>query len=304
MNLFDKQFVHILWDDTLLDKPCFYADSIGALIKIVNNNMLNYKSILIKSSGCIDFPFRVLNDNTVYRFAYYDPNYEFKCAYNAGKAIQYMDSNGYWQDCVPNWNTKDKYRVKPDKCYVGINKQKKLTWDVNPATYKHVYASFDSELDACKWIDEHKKFVPVMRAFEKGLSIEYKVKGGVWTKASTPSWDLRYRYRVKPDYEIHSCIDCKYCKYCNTAPLRGPCANCYSIHSDGDHDGFIQRKRKRMTNRQLAKWLADGNGQKIEGKNKFVYTTYAYKDGDSTPCRKGVLIRGWNETEWHEPEVE
>ena len=63
-------------------------------------------------------------------------------------------------------------------------------------------------------------------------------------------------------------------------------------------------KKRRMTNYELAKWLAEGNGQKREGENNFLYTTYAYKDGDSKPCRKGVIIRGWNETEWHEPEVE
>lgn len=58
-----------------------------------------------------------------------------------------------------------------------------------------------------------------------------------------------------------------------------------------------------MTNRELAKWLTEGKGQKREGTNKLVYTTYAYKGGDDEPCRKGIMIRAWNETEWHEPDV-
>lgn len=115
---------------------------------------------------------------------------------------------------------------------------------------------------------------------------------------------MQLRYRVKPRAK-ESCGDCSICKYGGVSPKDHSCKGCYAIDPfDGNHDGFVQKNTKRrMTNRELAKWLADGNGQKIEGKNKFVYTTYAYKDGDSTPCRKGVLIRGWNETEWHEPEV-
>ena len=268
--LFDKQFVHVIWDDALLRKPCFYADKMVDLIKYVENNITPFKGIVIKTND-VNFPFAPPDCDMGYRFAYCDPNYELKRAYNEGKTIQCRSSMGNWYDCEPDWNTKDMYRVKPavyyvrpTKYYVGIGPQKTLTWDFDPATYKHVYAYFDSGIDASKWIEEHKKFVPVMCAFERGLTVEYKRRGDDWCIAATPSWDLQLRYRVKPN----------------------------------------AKSKRRMTNRELAKWLADGNGQKIEGLNKFVYTTYAYKDGDNVPCRRGVLIRGWNETEWHEPEME
>ena len=74
----------------------------------------------------------------------------------------------------------------------------------------------------------------------------------------------------------------------------------------------MEVKKRRMTNRELSKWLAHGNGEWTD-KSKdpfqihcFIYqNTYSYEhDTDNAPVKKGYMIRGWDETEWHEPEVE
>lgn len=278
MELFDKKFVYFMWDDELKGKECFYDDNIEGLRDTVNKNKTDFKSCLEPNTS--DYPFRpILRGKTCcsWRFAYYDPNYECKVAYSEGKKIQHRRKGEKdWYESTPARDSRYEYRIKPVTYYVGIGTRGKLTWDFVATTYKHVYASFDNLQDADKWIAAHKKFVPVMRAFEKGLTIEYKVKASNWAEASTPSWDLTLRYRVKPTHTKKA--------------LHSAC--------------FMTSKKRRMTNRELAKWLAEGKGQIIEGLGKFVRTTYVYKDGDNTPCYKDVMIRAWNETEWHAPEVE
>lgn len=302
MELFDKKFVYFMWDDELRGKECFYDDNIDGLRKSVDENDTDFKGCLEPNTS--DYPFRpILRGKTCcsWRFAYYDPNYECKVAYSEGKKIQHRRKGEKdWYESTPAWDPRYEYRIKPVKYYVGIGINKTLTWHSDTMAYKHVYASFDSTQDADKWIYEHKKFVPVMRAFEKGLPIEYKYSGGDWAEASTPSWDLRLRYRVKPVYNSLANKPrgkCYTCRHKDKEFREEPCSKCFD-------SSRWEPKKRRMTNRELAKWLAEGNGQKIDDSNKFAYTAYAYKDDDNAPCRKDVMIRAWNETEWHEPEVE
>jgi hypothetical protein len=107
--------------------------------------------------------------------------------------------------------------------------------------------------------------------------------------------DLKFRVKTDFDSDCLLGINDEFCFY-RFVTEQGRYVLAYLVSEP--------EKKRRMTNYELAKWLAEGNGQKREGENNFLYTTYAYKDDDSKPCRKGVIIRGWNETEWHEPEVE
>lgn len=61
-------------------------------------------------------------------------------------------------------------------------------------------------------------------------------------------------------------------------------------------------KPRRVTNRELSKWLAQGNGE-VSGKNSSgVWTEHVYdKDEMDEACSEHVVIRKWNDTEWHEP---
>lgn len=62
---------------------------------------------------------------------------------------------------------------------------------------------------------------------------------------------------------------------------------------------------RRATNRELAKWLAQGNGEIfLEGTNFAVSTQHVYSRGiEDELCGEHYVVRKWDDTEWHEPDV-
>ena len=62
---------------------------------------------------------------------------------------------------------------------------------------------------------------------------------------------------------------------------------------------------RRATNRELAKWLVLGNGQyKVSG-GDWIWAEHHYTNGqDDDACSKFVLVRKWDDKEWHEPTLE
>lgn len=63
-------------------------------------------------------------------------------------------------------------------------------------------------------------------------------------------------------------------------------------------------KPRRATNRELAKWLAQGNGQK-SGNKGIACISYSYGHlADDCEIDKNVVVRKWDDTEWHEPTVD
>jgi hypothetical protein len=120
MELFDKRFVYFMWDNELEGKKCFIADGIDDLRGIVEKgNECDLHSVI--SSGDENAPFESTNGVYVWQFAYYDPNYEAKNAYNKGKPIQVTPKGtDKWLDlhCKPTWDVNLEYRVKPkEKSY-------------------------------------------------------------------------------------------------------------------------------------------------------------------------------------------
>lgn len=119
MELFDKQYVHCFYDETLEGKQGFFSDSLGCLRSYVNHMEAQKIKTMTKSPD-FSFPFvRIDEDdddeNEVFRFFYYDPFYELRIKYNEGYTIQlYDDTNDRWIDCVPSWADHLQYRVKPD----------------------------------------------------------------------------------------------------------------------------------------------------------------------------------------------
>ncbi len=62
---------------------------------------------------------------------------------------------------------------------------------------------------------------------------------------------------------------------------------------------------RRATNRELAKWLAQGNGEvkyasQYAVKIKIEYGTKC----DNDPCHESFKVRKWDDTDWHEPTVD
>ena len=57
------------------------------------------------------------------------------------------------------------------------------------------------------------------------------------------------------------------------------------------------------TNRELAKWIAQGNGQyKVSGCD-WIWAEHHYTNGqdDDDACSKFIKVRKWCDKEWHEP---
>ena len=64
-------------------------------------------------------------------------------------------------------------------------------------------------------------------------------------------------------------------------------------------------KTRRMTLNELAKWLAQGNGQVCNTNTESCSTYIAYyKSENDNVCSPYIRIRSWDEEEWHEPLVE
>ncbi|MBR2305663.1 MAG: hypothetical protein IKA48_00375 [Fibrobacter sp.] len=64
-----------------------------------------------------------------------------------------------------------------------------------------------------------------------------------------------------------------------------------------------ESKTRRATNRELAKWLAQGNGEKLEGDNAIQAHCYIQYIAN-TEVNDRIKVRKWDDTEWHEPTVD
>ena len=68
---------------------------------------------------------------------------------------------------------------------------------------------------------------------------------------------------------------------------------------------YEEPPKQRMTNRQLAEWLAKGNGVYRFVDVRFAYHYFAYEiDTASKEVSVAVLIRHWGSEEWVEPTVD
>ena len=63
-------------------------------------------------------------------------------------------------------------------------------------------------------------------------------------------------------------------------------------------------KPRRATNRDLSRWLAQGNGECL-GSQDDADTAWNYPmESSNAPLREGAKVRKWSDTEWHEPTVD
>lgn len=62
---------------------------------------------------------------------------------------------------------------------------------------------------------------------------------------------------------------------------------------------------RRATNRELAKWLAQGNGQYQVSGGIRIWAEHPYDIGqDDDACSNFINVRKWCDKEWHEPTLE
>lgn len=66
-----------------------------------------------------------------------------------------------------------------------------------------------------------------------------------------------------------------------------------------------EQKPRRATNRELAKWLAQGNGEYSTKIGNGICSQSVYNKGTcDNVCPEHIVIRKWNDAEWHEPTVD
>ena len=158
MELFDKKYVHFMWEDELEGKRGFFADSIETLKSFVETKNLKnlepqyYNTVSYSGNG--HYPF-CSDDYCKFIFFYYDPNYECKKAYAEGKQIQIRckTCDDSWIDCdEPEWFDSIEYRIKPEEHeYKGFSLKSILKAGIEhlPETYmsdedkEHVTKSID-----------------------------------------------------------------------------------------------------------------------------------------------------------------
>ena len=65
-------------------------------------------------------------------------------------------------------------------------------------------------------------------------------------------------------------------------------------------------KPRRVTNRELSKWLAKGHGEYTNTVCCTTsYTTYEYfLDSAESEVSENILVRKWEDADWHEPTVD
>lgn len=67
------------------------------------------------------------------------------------------------------------------------------------------------------------------------------------------------------------------------------------------------KKLRRMTNKELFKWLAQGNGAMRWSSHELAQVTTQfeyYEYQENCTVASGIIIRGFHESEWHEPLIE
>lgn len=181
----------------------------------------------------------------------------------------------------------------------------------------------------------------VKLAWKNGKQIQYRYRGeddDGWDDTNKPCWDNNtFEYRVKPASKMWTaCIDDKGVisvmpasdwnknkgrqliedteEKCRDYANENYCYRC--IHAVSicccpkeGCQGFRELsavKKRRWTNRELAQWVWQGNGQVKHRDGYYTLiacTAYDIRD-DNKPCPDYLVIRGWDETEWHEPTVE
>lgn len=69
---------------------------------------------------------------------------------------------------------------------------------------------------------------------------------------------------------------------------------------------FDPPKPRRATNRELARWLAQGNGEWVVSRSSdAISSDFLYHGIDSEkPVDDTIVVRKWSDTEWNEPMVD
>lgn len=253
MELFDKKFVHFMWDDELQGKKCFVSDGIDMLKEYVEHDESNMRLEVAKGHGnrpfAVDWTDDSLSDE--YQFAYYDPNYDAKRAFNEGKKVQYQLVGGVdWADINSEEALECRiaegraFRVKPGEVKPGekwivflARYQDGLTLCYCDESYWETAKKSDgaktklfvgSKDEAKEWCYSRERFTKVIKAWEDGKTIQvYETLFNKWSDcAGTLEWHTDCEYRVKPEEKTVTAKMCSGCVHEHCSATKEPCVSC------------------------------------------------------------------------------
>lgn len=123
-NLFNIKYVKFDADEvkSLIGKDVFISDSLNNMRNAVNNmditNPCYYGKLQSAQNyiGSVEAMFKIDHDDRTFKYLYYDPYYELKCAFKRGETIEYKDVDDWEIITSPIFNDKPEcYRIKPKK---------------------------------------------------------------------------------------------------------------------------------------------------------------------------------------------
>lgn len=123
-NLFDIKYVKFDADGAqgLIGKDVFVSDSLYYIREAVDGmyttNPFYYGKLQSAQNyvGSVEAIFKIDCDERTFKYLYYDPYYELKCAFKRGETIEYKDIDDWEVIISPIFNDKPEcYRIKPKK---------------------------------------------------------------------------------------------------------------------------------------------------------------------------------------------
>ena len=154
---YNKAYVKFEWDDSLEDKKCLLANSIGKITSMVCRNVTPWE---VFKTGCNEHPFKD-EGGKLYKFAYFDPYYDFRYSFLNGEPVEFK-WYGEWQPlkhcmfALPPSHYRVKYENSPTEIHEGtrpVKESSKRTTtseksDNTPQTY----------LELAGWLSEGRGY--------------------------------------------------------------------------------------------------------------------------------------------------
>ena len=251
----------------LKEKDCILAKTYQDLKDFVNSGD---EDRFCKAHKGNEKPFT--NHWKEYDFCYFDPNLAVKKAWLEGKIIQYYSSFDKWEDLIlaKDCNIEECLAFNWDKYEWRI----KPTEENEKCTDDNIYVLNMYKIDYFKF-------------FISKYDVSHPIYFGDKEKC-THVMNMVSRNFV---HDNKKCAEC----------------NCLRCHECEELKKFINNIKftRRMTNRELARWIAEGNGEvkNINDNCASIIFAYDFEHGDGEVI-EDIRIRKWDSDKWEEPLVE
>lgn len=309
MPKFENKYCYCTWEDCLTGKKVFFADSIGVLKKLVENNDESCFDVVVEHYN-EDFPFYV-DGYGRFAFCYWDPNYEFKVAFEQGKTIQgFFRAIDEWCDMPdPSWVDDIQYRIKPEpepepKKEEEFNIETEITlfdkkyvhkvWIDELKGKKVFFADYEDDLERFVEDDNQNFYGTIVRPFGDGR-LPFHMENGEYYAFCYCDPYLELKTALKQGKTIQALMpsntweDVKNPKWCYPPEE-------YRIKPESEFVRTDKYYEKPVTNRELAEWLARGNGEICMSDIRLSYHNY---EEDDKPVTE-MFVRKWDDV-WHRP---